>query len=118
MITCPLCQGSGREDHLMPIRGRVQNIDACIAHIVAALNAANIQTTASCCGHGNLPGSIFIGDYKVDEKLMLITDRENFDWIIEKMIHEGRVRPAYTPHDELKPVSIKSYADKKDKSDD
>jgi len=37
----------------MPIRGRRQDIDYCIADIVAALNAANITTTASCCGHGN-----------------------------------------------------------------
>lgn len=38
---------------LMPIRGRVQGIDYCIADIVAALNAANIETVASCCGHGD-----------------------------------------------------------------
>ena len=37
----------------MPICGRVQGIDKCIADIVAALNAANITTVASCCGHGN-----------------------------------------------------------------
>ena len=37
----------------MPLRGRRQDIDYCIADIVAALNAANIVTTASCCGHGN-----------------------------------------------------------------
>jgi hypothetical protein len=30
----------------MPIRGRVQSIDLCIADIVAALNAANIVTVA------------------------------------------------------------------------
>ena len=37
----------------MPINGRVRRIDWCIADIVAALNAANITTVASCCGHGN-----------------------------------------------------------------
>jgi hypothetical protein len=37
----------------MPISGRVHGVDACIADIVAALNAANITTVASCCGHGN-----------------------------------------------------------------
>ena len=37
----------------MPISGRTQGIDYCIADIVAALNAANITTVASCCGHGN-----------------------------------------------------------------
>ena len=37
----------------MPLAGRLQGIDYCIADIVAALNAANITTVASCCGHGN-----------------------------------------------------------------
>ena len=35
----------------MPINSRRQDIDFCIADIVAALNAANIITVASCCGH-------------------------------------------------------------------
>lgn len=37
----------------MAIGGRVQYIDYCISDIVAALNAANIQTECSCCGHGD-----------------------------------------------------------------
>jgi len=37
----------------MPINGRVRGIDYCIADIVAALNAANIKTVESCCGHAN-----------------------------------------------------------------
>ena len=37
----------------MPILGRRRDIDYCIADIVAALNAANIITVASCCGHGD-----------------------------------------------------------------
>ena len=36
----------------MSILGRRRDIDYCIADIVAALNAANIITVASCCGHG------------------------------------------------------------------
>lgn len=46
----------------MPIRGRVQCVDICIAHIVAALNAGGVETVASCCGHGNLDGSVVLGD--------------------------------------------------------
>ena len=38
----------------MPIKRRVEYIDLCIADIVAALNAANIITEASCCGHNKL----------------------------------------------------------------
>lgn len=37
----------------MPIGGRLVSVDACIADLVAALNAANIRTLASCGGHGN-----------------------------------------------------------------
>jgi hypothetical protein len=46
----------------MPINGRVYGIDWCIHHIVAALNAANIATVASCCGHGKQDGSIVLAD--------------------------------------------------------
>jgi hypothetical protein len=47
----------------MPLNGRRQEIDFCIADIVAALNAANIRTVASCCGHGREnPGIINLED--------------------------------------------------------
>lgn len=46
----------------MPICGRVRGIDYCIADIVAALNAANIQTVASCCGHGKHTAIISLED--------------------------------------------------------
>jgi len=49
----------------MPINGRVQGIDICISDIVAALNAANIATDASCCGHGKMMGSILLTDGRV-----------------------------------------------------
>tara|TARA_B100000614_G_scaffold241944_1_gene243532 strand:+ start:482 stop:862 length:381 start_codon:yes stop_codon:yes gene_type:complete len=46
----------------MPISGRRQEIDVCIADLVTALNAANITTVASCCGHGRQHGSIVLED--------------------------------------------------------
>ena len=46
----------------MPIAGRVRHIDICIAPIVAALNATNIETVASCCGHGKMAGNIALAD--------------------------------------------------------
>ena len=46
----------------MPIDARVRYIDICIADIVAALNAANIKTGASCCGHGQMNGIISLKD--------------------------------------------------------
>lgn len=32
--------------------------DPCIAPLVKALNAAGLETVASCCGHNALPGRI------------------------------------------------------------
>ena len=46
----------------MPLNGRMQGIDFCIADIVAALNAANIKTVASCCGHGKQSAIISLDD--------------------------------------------------------
>jgi len=51
----------------MPINGRRQDIDYCISDIVAALNSANIKTTASCCGHGKRSASIIIDDGRIIE---------------------------------------------------
>jgi biotin synthase-like enzyme len=49
----------------MPINGRRHDIDFCIADIVAALNAANITTLASCCGHGKMDGNIVLEDGRI-----------------------------------------------------
>ena len=46
----------------MAIKRRVEFIDPCIAHIIAALNAANIITLCSCCGHGKIDGEIMLED--------------------------------------------------------
>ena len=48
---CPI--GSYECQVPIPLNGKVQGIDYCIADIVAALNAAGMQTVASCCGHGD-----------------------------------------------------------------
>ena len=49
----------------MPINGRVRCIDWCIHPTVAALNAAGIRTTNSCCGHGTSNGDIMLEDGRV-----------------------------------------------------
>jgi len=49
----------------MPIKGTVRYIDHCIHPIIAALNAANIFTVASCCGHGTGPGIVSLEDGRV-----------------------------------------------------
>ncbi len=46
----------------MAINGRREDVDFCIADIIAALNAANIITIASCCGHGIRAASIALQD--------------------------------------------------------
>jgi hypothetical protein len=51
----------------MPIKARVRYVDYCIADIVAALNAANITTLASCCGHSKVNGTILLEDGRIVE---------------------------------------------------
>lgn len=65
---CGTCVGSietFKDQVCMPLNGRVQCIDKCIHHIVASLNAGNVQTVASCCGHKTSPGSIILEDGRV-----------------------------------------------------
>ena len=49
----------------MPLNGKVQCIDWCIHHIVAALNAGGVTTVACCCGHGSQQGRIDLADGRV-----------------------------------------------------
>ena len=37
-------------------------VDACLAPFVAALNTGGLQTIASCCGHGDGPGTVILED--------------------------------------------------------
>ena len=69
----------------MPIRRRVEGIDWCIHWLVAALNAANIPTVASCCGHGTRPGVINLEDGRA---LMVFDTTE--DWERAELILYGR----------------------------
>ncbi len=67
---CQYCDSPGgektfRHQVCMPLNGRVQCIDYCIHHLVAALNAANIRTVGSCCGHRMMPGRIDLEDGRV-----------------------------------------------------
>ena len=40
----------------------VAGVDKCIAELVQALNNMDMQTVASCCGHGHQPGRISLED--------------------------------------------------------
>ena len=67
---CPHCDSPGgkrtlRNQVCMPLDGRVQCIDYCIHHIIAALNAGGIRTIASCCGHEKMKGNILLEDGRV-----------------------------------------------------
>ena len=54
--------GTHRHQIPMPIMGRLRGVEYCIADIVAALNAAGIETLASCCGHDEGDGIISLED--------------------------------------------------------
>jgi len=60
--TTPGSKETYAEQVCMPLRGKVQTIDRCIHHIVAALNAGGVETVACCCGHGKQPGRIDLQD--------------------------------------------------------
>jgi hypothetical protein len=56
--------------HTGEARMAVKGIDACIAPIVAALNAGGIATTGCCCGHGKRAGDILL----LDGRTLLVLD--------------------------------------------
>lgn len=55
-------------------------IDSCIAPFVDALQKGGIDMRASCCGHGEAPGTIHLQDGRI----LMIIDRE-----METSIQEG-----------------------------
>ena len=77
------CRHCGREPVILRVqmpselsytgepRSADKAIDACIAPIVAALNAAGIYTASSCCGHG------WHGDIRLHDGRVLVVKRPN-----------------------------------------
>ena len=69
-----VCSSCGRRDELVRVtvpadlsstgfeREREFGIDACMAPIVAALQAAGMKMRGSCCGHGQRDGEILLAD--------------------------------------------------------
>lgn len=47
---------------MVSVGQKTVSVDRCIAPFVNMLNACGIETKASCCGHGHLPGSIILAD--------------------------------------------------------
>ena len=80
---CEYCDEIGGEKTFrnqvsMPLYGKVQCIDHCIHHIVAALNAGGVRTVASCCGHRQLPyGRILLEDGR---NLIIVDDCDQLVW--------------------------------------
>lgn len=79
-IDCEKCDGFGgiktyENQVMMPINGKVYGIDHCIHHIVAALNAAGIETWHSCCGHKIIDATIHL----VDGRVIIIKDRQDYE---------------------------------------
>ena len=66
---------NGQQVELLDIGGRVVEVDAEIAPIVAALNAAGAPTIASCSGHGHRPATIALRDGRW---LVIARDREEW----------------------------------------
>ena len=61
--------------------GHDVQVDRCISRFVRALNDAGIQTTTSCCGHGESDGSFLTyseGEYRLVIFVDAATSRERF----------------------------------------
>jgi hypothetical protein len=58
----PLRGANGQAVELLEIGGRIVEVDAEIAPLVRALNAAGLETVASCSGHGYRPADIVLRD--------------------------------------------------------
>ena len=58
------CTPIGTYGCVVPVqcKDKVIYVDFCIAPFVVALNTAGLQTAASCCGHGKMPGNILLED--------------------------------------------------------
>ena len=74
---CPWCgipAGTKTREHqvAMPLLGKVRDIDYCIHHIVAALNAGGVTTLGCCCGHRTRHGRISLED----GRQLLVSARE------------------------------------------
>lgn len=79
--SCDKCDSPGgiktyENQVIMPLNGKVECIDWCIHHIVAALNAAGVETIASCCGHCRQNGRIDLKDGRI---LLIKQKREKND---------------------------------------
>lgn len=61
-LTPNQCCDMGTYDCTVPmaINRRIEGVDLCIAQLVAALNASNIPTVASCCGHGKVEPTVIL----------------------------------------------------------
>jgi hypothetical protein len=59
--------------HTGEARVAAKPVDACIAPIVAALNAAAVPTVGSCCGHGRTLPTIPLADGRV---VVIFDDRD------------------------------------------
>jgi hypothetical protein len=99
----------------MSIMGRRQDIDFCIADIVAALNAANITTVASCCGHKKLDGNILLEDGRelkikfnnLDEPLQPSKEEDNGGLVfIGELTKSGRIKK---PREEPECIKVEEW---------
>ena len=80
-----MCKWCTEETFLLPIPAHLSHsgkkymkevpIDKCIAPIVKALNDADIETIASCCGHDKGHGTIDL----VDGRRIMIIKAEYFE---------------------------------------
>lgn len=58
--------------------------DPCIEPLIRALNAAGMETRASCCGHGKCPTWVIFDD----DRHLVILDRDTAHRVIDEVAEE------------------------------
>ena len=86
------CSHCGERSVLMRVPGgtREHPIDPCLAPIVKALNDGGVFTAATCCGHGDGMGNIWLDDGRV---LALFPDWDTYHAAYYLAIEHGLVKP-------------------------
>lgn len=75
VLVCSELSHSGRDER------KVKPIDACIAPLVAALDAAGVHMLGSCCGHGvRAPSLVLAQDQRPAAALDALTAVDDRSW--------------------------------------
>ena len=100
-------QGDIKKIQFQPGSEKIIEVDECIAPIIWALNRTGIDTVASCCGHGQQPGSIALKDGREIRLMSTFEDARKVDKLFPAINPETE---AWAIYEEIK-KNIKDILD-------